>query len=74
MAETTDLSEQIAENATDNIRNVTVDGHNVTTHSLPDQIAADKHLASKAVASNPFNAMKTAKLKPPGTAGSRFCD
>ena len=44
------------------------DGVNVQQHSLPDQIAADKYLASKqAVSKNPAKAFTRAKIVPPGT-------
>ena len=44
------------------------DGVNVQQHSLPDQIAADKYLASKqAAAKNPAKAFTRVKIVPPGT-------
>jgi hypothetical protein len=36
-------------------------------HSLPDQIAADRYLASKAATKKKGLGIKTAKLVPPGT-------
>ena len=47
-------------------KSATVDGVNAQQHSLPDQIAADKHLAQKAVAAHPANAMRRARIVPPG--------
>jgi len=43
------------------------DGVNVQQHSLPDQIAADKYLASKQAARNPAKAFTRVKIVPPGT-------
>ena len=43
-----------------------VDGINTQQHSLADQIAADKYLASRAVAVNPIGALTRIKIVPPG--------
>ena len=43
------------------------DGVNVQQHSLPDQIAADKYLASKRAARNPAKAITRTKIVSPGT-------
>jgi len=49
-------------------KSATVDGQNVTQHSLPDQIAADKYLTQKNAAKNhPLGGIKFAKIAPPGT-------
>jgi len=42
------------------------DGVKVKQHPLPDQIAADKYLASKAAGKNPAKALTRAKIVPPG--------
>jgi len=45
------------------------DSGSVEQHSLSDQIAADKHLASKqAVSKNPAKAFTQVKIVPPGSA------
>ena len=44
------------------------DSGSVEQHSLPDQIAADKHLASKQAASGKGLGIRRIKLSPPGTA------
>lgn len=59
------LSETIAEAAAAP-RRVKGDEGEVEAHSLPDQIAADQYLASKAVAAKPFKAMKLARIISPG--------
>lgn len=43
------------------------DGVSVQQHSLPDQIAADKYLASKRAGRNPAKALTRVKIVPPGT-------
>lgn len=45
------------------------DGESVEQHSLPDQIAAAKFEAARAVAANPFAAIRRIKMKPPGANG-----
>ena len=63
-----DLDNVIKQNA-EGPRQANVDGVNVQQHSLPDQIAADKYLASKtAVSKNPAKAFTRVKIVPPGTA------
>ena len=42
------------------------DSGSVEQHSLPDQIAADKHLASKQAASGKGLGIRRIKLSPPG--------
>lgn len=62
-----DIENAIEQNAT-GPRQVTADGVTVQQHSLPDQIAADKHLAAKRVmSSNPAKAFARVKIIPPGT-------
>ncbi|MFW6061195.1 MAG: hypothetical protein ACOC93_00145 [Planctomycetota bacterium] len=43
------------------------DSGSVEQHKLPDQIAADKHLASKAAMAGKGLGVKLAKLSPGGT-------
>ena len=43
------------------------DSGGVKQHPLPDQIAADKYLASKAAGANPARALTRVKIVPPGT-------
>lgn len=50
---------EIAENA-NAPKSATGDGHSVTTHSIPDQIAADKYRRNSAIlgSGNPYNALR----------------
>ena len=43
-------------------KNVTTDAGSATAHSLPDQIAADRYLRSRAVSRNPFAAVCRARV------------
>ena len=62
-----DLSDTIEQSAK-SPKQASADGVNVQQHSLPDQIAADKYLASKqAVSKNPAKAFTRVKIVPPGT-------
>ncbi len=62
-----DLEDTIEQNAT-GPRQASADGVNVQQHSLPNQIAADKYLASKRTLSkNPDKAFARVKIVPPGT-------
>lgn len=45
---------------------ITVDGQTVSEHSLPDLIAADKHLAARAAADSPTFGLRFARVVPPG--------
>jgi hypothetical protein len=45
------------------------DAASVEQHPLPDQIAADRYLASKSVAGNPAKALRITRLVPPGAEG-----
>ncbi len=63
----------MAENLDDNIREnaqgpakVTGDAGSVEQHKLSEQIAADKHLASKEAVSNSQRGLRFNKLVPPG--------
>lgn len=61
-----DLSNQI-ETAAAQPKQATIDGNTFIQHSLRDQIAADRYLASKAAAKNKKRGFSLAKFKPPGT-------
>lgn len=64
---TEDLDNAIEQNAA-GPKQASADGVSVQQHSLPDQIAADKYLASKrAMSSNPGKAFARVKIVPPGT-------
>ena len=63
-----DLKDIIQKNA-EGPSQATVDGVNVRQHPLPDQIDADKYLASKeAVSKNPAKGFVRVKISPPGSA------
>ena len=49
-------------------RKASGDSGSVEQHSLTDQIAADKHLASKQAAAGRGLGIRRVKLSPPGTA------
>lgn len=49
-------------------KKATGDSGSIEQHSLADQIAADKHLASKQAISGKGLGVKLAKLSPPGAA------
>jgi hypothetical protein len=61
-----DLEDTIKENATGPKR-AKGDSTEMEQHSLPDQIAADRYLASKNAAKKKGLGIKTTKLVPPGT-------
>ena len=60
-----DLSGDIKQNA-EGPAKASGDGVSVEQHPLPDQIAADKYLASKTAAQNKGLGIKFTKLSPPG--------
>ena len=63
-----DLKDIIEQNA-EGPSQATVDGLNVQQHPLPDQIDADRYLASKeAVSKNPAKGFVRVKISPPGSA------
>lgn len=70
MADESDVTieEAIAESAKDNVRSVSVDGLTVQTHSIGDQIKADRYAKEQAAQANPGQVLRAFKLKPPGTA------
>jgi hypothetical protein len=61
-----DLDNAIKTNA-EGPKQATADGVTVQQHSLADQIAADKYLASKRAGRNPAKALTRVKIIPPGT-------
>jgi hypothetical protein len=66
-----DLKDSIAENA-QGPRRAQGDSGSMEQHSLPDQIAADKYLASKQALQRRTPPIKMFKLRPPGAAGVDF--
>lgn len=52
-----------------NPKSATADGVSVQSHSLPELIAAENHLAKKSAASKPGRGMRFSKLIPSGTIG-----
>ena len=67
MADETDLSAEIASNAS-KPASMSADGISATSKSLPDQIAADQYLASKRAARRPPWGMRIGKIISPGGA------
>lgn len=63
-----EISDQIAENALQP-QSVTIDGQTVSEHSLPDQIAAAKFLASQTDAQATGLGIRFSKIIPPGALG-----
>ena len=61
------LDNTIRENAA-GPKKATGDSGSIEQHALADQIAADKHLASKEAASGKGLGIRRIKLSPPGTA------
>ena len=61
-----DLENTIRESASGPAK-ASSDGTSVEQHPLPDQIAADKYLSSKAAGRNPAKALTRVKIIPPGT-------
>ena len=51
-------------------RSAAADGVNMTAHSLPDLIAAEKYLAAKSAGSSRFSGLRFARLVPPGTTSN----
>ena len=60
-----DLNNSILDNAKSPAK-ASGDGCSVEQHPLPDQIAADKYLASKTATQNKGLGIKFSKLSPPG--------
>jgi hypothetical protein len=65
MSEDPDLTEAIEE-AANSPRRAKGDEGEFESHSLPDLIQADNHLASKRAGRNPIKAMRMSKIVPPG--------
>ena len=59
------LEKTIADNAAGPSK-ASGDGTSIEQHTLADQIAADKYLASKRAGRNPARSLKRAKIVPPG--------
>ncbi|MCI0364936.1 MAG: hypothetical protein L0219_13745 [Phycisphaerales bacterium] len=69
MPETTsNLEDAIRDNASGPAR-AQGDSGSVQQHPLPDQIAADRYLASKQAAAAPAKALRLTRLIPPGAEG-----
>jgi len=64
---TENLDDTIRQNATGPAK-VAGDAGSVEQHSLPDQIAADRHLAAKEAVRSKRRGLKFNKLLPPGAA------
>ena len=60
-----DLQDEIRENAQGPAK-VSGDAGSVEQHKLSEQIAADKHLASKEAVTSPKRGLRFNKLVPPG--------
>jgi hypothetical protein len=63
-----DLEQTIRDNASGPAR-AQGDSGSVQQHPLPDQIAADRYLASKLAAAAPAKALRLTRLIPPGAEG-----
>ncbi len=61
-----DLKDTIRQNAQGPAK-ATIDGNSAEQHSLPDQIEADRYLASKAASRKRTLGITLKKLVPPGT-------
>ena len=60
-----ELDNAIRENANGPAK-ASSDGTSIEQHTLADQIAADKYLASKRAGRNPVKSLRRAKIVPPG--------
>lgn len=65
MAEETKIEDAIRQNA-DGPKSAEVDGQKVEQHSLPDQIEADKYLASKKAMKSRNSGLKFSKMSHSG--------
>jgi hypothetical protein len=65
MPDPTPTEQAITENAT-GPKKATGDSGSVEQHSLPDQIAADRYLASKQAMKSKAKGLQLTKLIPPG--------
>lgn len=66
---TTPASTIDVETALANPKKAASDGVSVESHTLPELIEAEKHIARKAAASNPARGMRFSKFVPGGTVG-----
>ncbi len=66
MAESTDLTQQIADAAAAPAR-TTVDGVSTEEHNIKDLIEADKYLSGKAARNRGGLPFRTLRILPPGT-------
>ncbi len=67
MPDPTPLEQAIQENAT-GPKKAQGDAGSVEQHGLPDQIAADRYLASKRAMTSKMKGLQLSKLVPPGAA------
>jgi hypothetical protein len=67
MHNATAIDDPIRENTT-GPKKVQGDAGSVEQHSLPDQIAADRYLASKRAVQSKSKGIRISKLVPPGAA------
>ncbi len=58
--------EAIEENVLQGLKRVSVQGHEVEVHSLPDQIQAAQYLAAQSAKSQPHRGLRFTKIVPPG--------
>lgn len=65
MPDVDDINDSIAENAT-GPKSVSIDGNNVTQHSIAEQIAARNDVASQSAKSSRKFGLRFVKLVPPG--------
>ena len=63
-----ELDQAIRDNAA-GPRRAQGDSGSAEQHPLPDQIAADRYLASKQAAASPVKALRLTRLVPPGAEG-----
>lgn len=63
----TDSLEKVIHDNASGPKSASGDAGSVEQHSLPDQIAADKHIASKNAMSSKGLGIKLVKLSPSGT-------
>ena len=66
MATAPDLTPQIQAAVRAGVSSVTIDGQTATAVPIPDQIAADRYLATKAAASNRSRGFRMSKIIAPG--------
>lgn len=57
---------ELVESAASSPKSYEVDGEKVTAHSLPELVQAAKYLANAKASSNPFKALKIARISTQG--------